>query len=129
MAQKAYPNVRIGWTKDLPFSLDSKATKERYEYYKDKMNEAILVTVFGTDKFDMLGERTIVRTKIYNDKINQWQEYDCRFYYGICPICGKLMKVVFIPGTTWLVACSRECYGEMDQIRTSSTKPEEAGNA
>lgn len=126
MTQKVYPNVRIGWTKDLPFSLDSQAEKERWEYYKDKMGEAVVVTVFGTDKFEMLGERTIIRTKIFNDKINQWQHHDCRFYYSICSICGKLMKVVFIPGTSWLAACSRKCYEEMDKIRSSPTKVMEA---
>ncbi len=114
-----YPNVRIGWTRDVPFPLDSKATEERWEHYKDKMEEAKEVTVFGTDKYEIVGEQTTMEVRIFNDKIDRWQHYDCRFYYGICPICGTLMKVIYIPGSSWLAACSEECYGEMDRIRTS----------
>lgn len=124
MTQKTYPNVRTGWTLDLPFALDSKVIKERWKYYEDKMDEAIQVTVFGTDKFELLTERKIIPAKIFNDKIDRWERHDCRFYYAICSICGKLMKVIYIPGTTWLAACSRECYEEMDRIRTSPTKEE-----
>jgi len=99
-----------GWTRKLPFGIDTEARKERWEYYQDKLSEAKEITVFGSEKFKLIKGVTMGYVKIFNDRINDWQNYPCRDYYDICSVCGNLMHVYYVPGTTYLTACSKKCY-------------------
>jgi hypothetical protein len=35
---------------------------------------------------------------------------DTQKYLDTCPVDGTLMKVLYVPGTTWLACCKKECY-------------------
>jgi len=85
------------------------------------------VYCFGTDKFKLvkgvgmaysmvapaikpeLIKHSKHTVKIYNEKTRSWEPYPCNELVTRCPVCGSLMKVYFIPGTTWLALCSKEC--------------------
>jgi len=47
--------------------------------------------------------------EIYNEETGKWEQYPCNETVMECPVCGKLMKVYYIPGTTWFATCSEEC--------------------
>jgi len=96
-------------------------------FEKDKEN-AILVRCFGVDddKVRNIGAEKPVQlwrkgkfvtemtktVEILNEKIGKgiWQNYPLVDYYDACPVCGKLMRVQAIRGTTWLACCSKDCY-------------------
>ena len=68
--------------------------------------EPIEVYCFGTNKFRL--KATVV--EIFNEKLGKWQWYEYSKTVMPCPVCGRLMKVYYIPGTTWFACCSEECY-------------------
>jgi hypothetical protein len=47
---------------------------------------------------------------IYNDKLETWEPKPLIEYLDNCPICGKLILVRSIAGTTWIACCSEKCY-------------------
>jgi hypothetical protein len=49
---------------------------------------------------------------IYNDKLKTWEAHPMIEYIDKCPVCGRLMLVRAIAGTTWLACCSEKCYEE-----------------
>ena len=52
--------------------------------------------------------------EVWNEKLNAWQCYPCNEAILNCPVCGKPMRCFYIPGTTWLACCSKECYEKFD---------------
>jgi len=71
------------------------------------MSEAVEVKCFGIPE----GKYRFVKgIEIYNEKLGVWQTYTLVEYYDKCPVCGRLMHVYAIKGTTWLACCSPECY-------------------
>ena len=98
-----------GWTDKLPFGIGTEARKQKWVEYQGNPREAVEVPVFGTDKYEFVKGATMGYVKIFNDKLHHWQNEPCHDYYDICPVCGKLMHVYVIPGTTYIAACSKEC--------------------
>jgi len=86
---------------------------------------------FGTDKYEFIPDMRLPYTtvfppsrrrpqqysdhavKIFNEKTGEWEYYPCNETIIECPVCGRLMKVYYIPGTTWLATCSLECNIEL----------------
>lgn len=52
--------------------------------------------------------RKTISAEIFNKKIKRWQKVELTEYNDACPICGKLMKVTAVVGSTWVAACSEE---------------------
>jgi len=99
----------MSWANKLPFGLDSEARKEKWKEYGTDRSNAVDVHIFGTDKFRLHKGETMGYVRIFNEKLQVWQNESCHDYFGICPICGKLMHVYVIPGTTYVATCSKEC--------------------
>jgi len=88
--------------------------------------ELVEVCVFGTMKFNLhrgvsinynVGSgftRSQHMVEVWNEKLNAWQCYPCNEAILNCPVCGKPMRCFYIPGTTWLACCSKECYEKFD---------------
>ena len=117
----------MGWTSKLPFGLDSEARKKKWEEYGTNRIGAIDVHVFGTDKFQLQRGSTMGYVRIFNEKLNIWQNEPCHDYYDICSVCGKLMHVYVVPGTTYIAACSKECYNFIGKLMKEE-KPDVRGD-
>jgi len=91
------------------------------------LSEPVEVYVFGTKDFKLhrgvsidfdVGAgpmRSQHMVEIFNEKIGAWQYCPCNETIVRCPVCGKPMKCFYIPGTTWLACCSKECYEKFDE--------------
>ena len=93
------------------------------------MGEPVEVYVFGTEKFrlhkgvsvyyatSIRGELKLSHhmVEIFNEKTGRWQYYPCCEAVLPCPVCGKPMRVYYVPGTTWLALCSKECSEKFDE--------------
>ena len=99
----------------LPYRFGSEAWKLRRKQAFDKGEKPKEVNCFGTDKFEIVGKRLVV--KVFNEKLGVWQEHIGVEYVDVCCICGSLMLVRAIRGTTWLALCSKECYEKFDKLR------------
>ena len=85
------------------------------------------VFVFGTGKYEFHEEKGVLYSigfgwkrsqhsaKIFNEKTGEWQIYPVNEALIYCPVCGKLFKAYYIPGTTWFACCSKECYEKFDE--------------
>ena len=65
------------------------------------------VAVVQHHKFVTVRCKTV---EAFNDEIGHWQVYGIVDYLDKCPICGKLIRVQAVKGTTYLACCSKECY-------------------
>jgi hypothetical protein len=105
----------LSYLDKLPFRMGSDAWKQRLEEAKKNTETPKEINCFFGSKYEILGRQLIVR--IFNEKIQHWQEQIAVEYQDICPICGSLMLVRAIQGTTWLALCSKECYEKYDALR------------
>ena len=89
--------------------------------------------VFGTEKFRLIrGLKIPYRTiyppppncpyqlsehavELFNEKTGRWQIYPCNVTIVECPVCGQPLKAYYIPGTTWIAFCSKECAEKFDK--------------
>ena len=46
---------------------------------------------------------------IFNEKTGKWETHGLVEHHERCPVCGRLMLVQAIWGTTYLALCSEEC--------------------
>jgi hypothetical protein len=60
----------------------------------------------------------------YNDKLKTWQPEPMIEYLDKCTICGRLMLVRAIVGTTWLACCSEKCYEEWEKHESKRIEKE-----
>jgi len=100
----------------LPFAPGSERWRRRLEEALRRGEEPVEVDCFGTDKYKILGKKVVVRVRIYNEKLGIWEDRMAVEYYDVCPVCGRLMLVRALEGTTYLACCSEECYEEFDRI-------------
>jgi len=115
----------------IPYLPGSEPWKKRFEEALKKGEKPVEVFVFGTENFKLLkgvpryyhygfkSRRSDHAVKIYNEKLGTWQYYPCNEYLDVCPVCGKLMKVFYIPGTTYLACCSEQCYKKYEEFSKS----------
>lgn len=61
--------------------------------------------------------RKSLTAEIYNEKTGQWYDTNIVEYRDVCPICGKLMLVRAVCGSTWLACCSEDCYNNYFEKR------------
>lgn len=116
------------------------AHKKMNEHIKNNV-EPQIVNCFGGRDFKILGETFEHRTdqegkpykiryliiNMYNDKIDQWQEEKVVEHYGACPICGALLLVRAVKGTTYFYACkehTKQAWGEFQERQKKYTIPE-----
>ena len=99
----------MSWASKLPFGLGTEARRKRYKECAEDHSGAIVVHLFGTDKFRFVEGWTMAYIQIFNEKLNVWQNEACTDYYDICSVCGKLMHIYVVPGTSYIAACSKEC--------------------
>jgi hypothetical protein len=88
--------------------------------------EPVEIFVFGTEKFNLHRNVSINynigsgvthsqhMVEVWNEKVGAWQCYPCNEAMLNCPVCGKRMRCFYIPGTTWLACCSKECSEKFD---------------
>jgi len=77
--------------------------------------EPTKVYCFGTNQFRIIKGKESAYVKIYNPKLKYWMDYPLHDYIDECPTCGKPIHIFYIPGTTYLACCSKECYEEYDK--------------
>lgn len=107
--------VRMQFHEKLPFRHGSAAWKKRMkEAMKSSSESAKVINCFGTEKFEVLGRQLIV--KIFNDKVERWEEHIGVEYHDVCAICGTFMLVRAIKGTSWLALCSQKCYEKYKEL-------------
>jgi len=99
----------------LPFMPGSNAWKHRFREAMERGEKPVEVNCFGDMRYELVGYAPIVR--IYNEKMGRWEDHIGVEYRDICPVCGRLMLVRAIKGTTWLALCSEECYRKFDELR------------
>ena len=99
----------------LPFAPGSEAWSQRLKEAKAKNEQLKEVNCTGTTKFEIVGRKLTLR--IYNEKIQHWQEVIGVEYEDVCPVCGILMLVRAVQGSTWLALCSKECYEKYDALK------------
>jgi len=104
------------------FMPGSESWRKRLREALEKGEKPVEIFCFGTEKFKLIrdvgmpysyGFRTRKSkhtVKIFNEKLGTWQRYPCNDYLDVCPVCGRLIHVYYIPGTTWLACCSDKCY-------------------
>lgn len=119
----------MGWTQQVNYPLGSSLRKQRWmEVYRDKL-EPKLVFCISAQIFHITEHTFKAKNQgeieIWNHKINQWQNDKVAWYDDICPNCGNLMRVFYIPGTTWLGACSEDCYKEIFTLIEASRNNQE----
>lgn len=96
----------------LPYRCGTKLARERLREAISKKEEPVKVNCFGIDKYEIVGKRV----KIYNEEHQFWHYYDCLEYQDVCPMCGTLMQVRAIKGSTWLALCSKACGEKLEAI-------------
>lgn len=74
--------------------------------------EPVFVDCTGVSEDNIRNIYKVLSAEIFNEKTGNWQKVELTEYLDACPICGKLMKVRAIVGTTWLAACCPEHSGQ-----------------
>jgi len=87
------------------------------------MEDIVTVDCFGTTRYEVLDESRVIKprfhsrfndafkiVKIYNDNTNRWEEHPMVEVIHPCTVCGRMMLVRAIYGTTYLGCCSDLCY-------------------
>jgi len=109
----------------------SEIWEKRLKEALKKNEKPIEIFCFGTDKFELIRgigmpynygyrtRRSKHTVKVFNEKLGTWQRYPCNDYLDVCPVCGRLMCVYYIPGTTYLACCSKECYEKYARMEKS----------
>jgi len=92
----------------------TEAWEKRLREAREKGEEPVEVNCFGTEKYEIINVEkvTIVKIKLWHEKSKRWEFYEAREYIDVCPACGRLMKVRYIPGTTYIATCSKQCTKE-----------------
>lgn len=98
----------------LPFTNGAEKYWPRLNQAIDNKEIPIEVNCFNNQKIEILRNKIVVR--IYNEKIHQWQNLVGVEYKTLCPVCGRLILVRAIEGSTWFPACSTECYDKVKKI-------------
>ena len=81
-----------------------------------------IIDCFGTKKYKILKSRierklfyphgpskTFRAVKVYNEKLGVWVTEPMIEHFARCPVCGKLIFVRAIFGTTYYATCSDKC--------------------
>lgn len=71
-------------------------------------DEPIPVNCTGVSEDKIRNIKKVLSAEIFNDKVGRWQKVELTEYLDACSICGRLMKVRAIVGTTWIPACCEE---------------------
>jgi len=94
---------------ELPYGLGTEAREKRWEEIKENKETATVVSCFETKDYVIKREGYIV-VEMLDEELGKKQLYIAKEYYDICPICGNLMLVRAIVGTTYFALCGKECY-------------------
>ena len=105
----------FAYLEKLPFRMGSDAWNQRLKEARTKNEKPKEVNCIGTTKFEIVGRKLTLR--IFNEKIQHWQEVIGVEYQDVCPVCGTLMLVRAVQGSTWLALCSKECYEKYDALK------------
>jgi len=103
--------------------------KERGKLLREALergDKPIIVNCFGNRKYKLFPNKKITLTThypakpedfreyklilYYNERLGTWVAWGYIEYYDVCPVCGKLMLVRAMVGTTWVACCSKKCY-------------------
>ena len=74
----------------------------------ERRDEPIFVNCTGVPDDKIRNIQKVLSAEIFNEKIGHWQKVELAEYIDACSICGKLMRVRAIVGTTWVPACCKE---------------------
>jgi hypothetical protein len=110
----------VGWTQLLNYPHGSPQRSERWKELGEVREDHVPVFCVPSPKYNVL-EHTFKsknegEVEVWNEKVERWETLKLGWYYDICPQCGTLMRVFYIPGTTWIAACSKKCYEEIDAL-------------
>lgn len=91
------------------------------EQIKKGVEPQIVTCILG--EFKIMGKATEIKTRrgtnikyldeylpvdVFNKGTGIWQRYKAVEHYGACPVCGKLLLVRAIKGSTYFYACNKE---------------------
>jgi len=103
--------------------------EERAKLLKEALkrgDKPIEVNCFGNRKYKLYPNKKITLTThaparpedfreyklilLWNEKLKTWESWGYVEYLDVCPVCGRLMLVRALPGTTWIACCGEDCY-------------------
>ena len=102
----------------LPYRFGTDKYRERFKQALESGEKPVEVNCFGSHNYKIIDSHHV---KI-QDKYGYWLTYEYVEYQDICPVCGRLMLVRAIRGTTWLALCSEECYRKFDKLMKEVSK-------
>lgn len=102
----------------LPYRLGTDEYSKRFEQALKSGEKPVEVNCFGTRNYKIIDSQHV---KIQLDD-GHWLTYEYVEYKDLCPVCGRLMLVRAIKGTTWLALCSDECYRKFDELMKKTGK-------
>jgi len=113
--------------KKHPVSVISELTKNQKKKFIDDFIERVVNNPIHRDglldygyTLDLTSAKLLRGDKIINvDCSGEETEMGTESYYGCCPVCGNLMYVTYVPGSSWLACCSEECYKKYREFRPS----------
>ena len=74
----------------------------------ERRDDPVFVNCTGVPEDKIPNIHKILSTQIFNEKIGRWQKVELTEYLDACSICGKLMRVRAVVGTTWVPACCED---------------------
>ena len=102
----------------LPYRLGTEKYTERFKQALENKEKPVEVNCFGTSNYKIIDSRYV---RIRHED-GYWMTYEYVEYRDICPVCGRLMLVRAIRGTTWLALCSEECYKKFNELMKEVSK-------
>lgn len=75
------------------------------------------VNCLGTEKFELGDKVTRRYVKIFNEKIQVWQEYLVLEFESKCPVCKSNILVRALEWSYYLACCSEECYKKYHEAK------------
>jgi len=103
---------------NLPYRFGTDKRKERFEQALKNKEKPVEVNCFGTNNYKIIDSHHV---KVQQSS-GHWLTYEYVEYQDICPVCGRLMLVRAIRGTTWLALCSEECYRKFNKLMEEASK-------
>ena len=103
---------------NLPYRFGTDKYRERFKQALKNKEKPVEVNCFGTNNYKIIDSH---RVRVQHDD-GHWLTYEYVEYQDICPVCGRLMLVRAIKGTTWLALCSEECYRKFDMLMKEASK-------
>lgn len=106
---------------ELPYGVGTKAREKRWKEIRENEETPAVVSCFGTKHYEIKREGYIV-VEVLNEKLGKKQLFIAKERYDICSICGNLMLVRYIVGTTYIAFCRKKCHKKYEELKKLEAK-------